>query len=244
MKRKYVDLHLCPNIQDAEGTRCLVDKASALGYDAVGIALPVGAGEKERWLVQSICDAADVEMVSRVDLRPRTPDELLALLRRVRRRFEVVAVMCESKTVARQAAKDRRVDLLGFPQLDFRRRFFDRAEAELASGCSASLEVDVQPLLMLEGTPRIRLLSNLRRETTIATGFHVPIVLSSGTCNANLLRRPADMAALGSLFHLVSSAGLEAVSKAPLGIVERNRQKLGAGFVAPGIWVVRRGKDC
>jgi hypothetical protein len=34
------------------------------------------------------------------------------------------------------------------------------------------------------------------------------------------------------------------VSKNPVGIVSRNREKLGSGFVAPGISVVRRGKDC
>ena len=59
-------------------------------------------------------------------------------------------------------------------------RFFDRAEAELASNSLAALEVDVKPLLVLEGPARVRFLSMLRREVSIAREFHVPVVVSSG----------------------------------------------------------------
>jgi RNase P/RNase MRP subunit p30 len=179
-----------------------------------------------------------------VDLRPRSPNELLRQLRRLRRKFEVVCVMCESKAVARQAAKDRRVDLLNFPLLDFRRRFFDRAEAELARNGLAGLEVDVKPLLVLEGAARVRLLSWLRREVAVAGKFGVPVVVSSGVSGELLLRKPREMAALGFLFGLDEASGLEAVSESAWAIVKRNREKLGAGFVAPGIRVVREGKDC
>jgi RNase P/RNase MRP subunit p30 len=40
------------------------------------------------------------------------------------------------------------VDLLNFPHLDYHKRFFDRAEAELASSSLATLEVDIKPLLL------------------------------------------------------------------------------------------------
>ena len=88
--------------------------------------------------------------------------------------------------MARQAAKDRRVDLLNFPSLDYHKRFFDRAEAELASGSLTALEVDVKPLLVLEGPSRVRLLMSLRREVAIAREFHVPIVVSSGMAEAEI----------------------------------------------------------
>jgi hypothetical protein len=52
------------------------------------------------------------------------------------------------------------------------------------------------------------------------------------------------MAALGFLFGLDEVSGLEAVSGSAWAIVKRNREKLVAGFVAPGIRVVREGKDC
>ena len=185
-----------------------------------------------------------MDFASRVDLRPRTQNELLSQLRKFRRKFEVICVLCENKDVARQAAKDRRVDLVSFPLLDFRSRFFDRAEAELASSSLATLEVDIKPLLVLEGPARVRLLSCLRRETLVARDFHLPVVVSSGVSEMLLLRKPREMAALASLFDFEEDALLDAVSVNPLAIVRRNREKLDRGFVAPGIRIIKEGDDC
>ena len=144
----------------------------------------------------------------------------------------------------RQAAKDRRVDVLCFPQPDFRGGFFDVAEGELASGCLGSFEVDVKPLLFLEGAARARFMFMVGREVETARGFGVPVVVSSGVGEELLMRRPLELACLGSLVGLSGASGVDAVSKNPVAIVRRNREKLGSGFVAPGIRVVRRGKDC
>ena len=244
MKRNFADLHLCADVRDSECVLRMVKKASRLGYRVVAVPFPSNAGAEMVERVRGLCVDVGVDLVSRVDLKPRTPNELLHRLRDVRRRFEVVAVVCESKGVARQAAKDRRVDLLCFPGLDFRGRFFDLAEAELASKGLAGLEVDVKPLLTLEGPVRVRLLSSLRREVAVAGKFGVPVVVSSGVSDELLMRKPREMASLASLFDLPEARAFEAVSRVPLGIVKRNRAKLRAGFVAPGIRVVRRGRDC
>jgi RNase P/RNase MRP subunit p30 len=243
MKRVYADLHLCAACDRMEQVSCAARKASKLGYGLVAVPFHKFSEEQIRQ-VRETCEKAGVDFAPRLDLRPRTPEELLISLRKFRRRFEIVSVMCESKGVARQAAKDRRVDLLNFPQPDFRRGFFDAAEAELASNCLASLEIDVKPLLTLEGPARIRLLSNLRREMVTAREFHVPIVISSGVSDETLMRKPKELAALASLFDLSGVYALEAVSKNPGVIVKRNREKLGPKFVAPGIRIIRRGKDC
>jgi RNase P/RNase MRP subunit p30 len=244
MKKTYADLHLCVNPNDPEAVSRAISKAAELGYGLVAVPFPLGFSETLFKRIEKTCENARIGFASRLDLRPWTPEELLGGLRKTRRRFEVVAVMCESKNVARQAAKDRRVDLLNFPQLDFRRRFFDAAEAELASGGLACLEIDLKPLLVLEGVPRIRLLSSLRREVAVARGFRVPVVLSSGVTDERLMRRPLDLAAVAGLFELFGASAVEGVSRNPVAIVKRNRKKLSRQFVAPGVRVVRRGRDC
>jgi len=244
MKRIYADLHLRPNLKDSEQVSRVVSKAAKLGYRLVAITFSSNFPEEEIRRLRSICKEAKIDMASRVDLRPRTPRELIRDLRRLRRKFEIIAVVCESKNVARQAAKDRRVDLLNFPSVDFRKRFFDGAEAELASNGAASLEIDVKLLLTLEGSPRIRLLSNLRKEAAIAKEFHVPIITSSGVSDEMLMRKPRELAGLTHLFDLDEISAIEAVSKNPVAIVKRNREKLSPRFVAPGIRIVRGGRDC
>jgi RNase P/RNase MRP subunit p30 len=237
---KYVDLHLRVPLQDVEKTRKMIAKSSQMGYNAVGIPLlpKTEPPEIEHW--RKICKEAGLDFISRVDLAPRNANDLLTSLRILRRRFEVVSVVCTSKPVARQAAKDRRVDLLSFPVDRTRGVFFDRAQAELASKSSASLEIDLGAVLSLEGFWRIRLLSSLRRDVAVAKSFHVPIVISSGATDEYLLRRPRDYSALTRLFDLDSSLASKALSENPLSIVQRNRLKLSPDFVAPGLRVVRR----
>jgi RNase P/RNase MRP subunit p30 len=243
MKRLYADLHLCPNVIDKKQTAQAIAKASSLGYRLIAVSLPLKTEDKEIKELQSLCKTVGVDFASRIDLRPRTPDELLKNLRRFRRKFEIIAVVCESKNVARQAAKDRRVDLLNYPSPDYRKSFFDEAEAELASNSLASLEIDTNHLLILEGRARIKLMSSLRKETAVARQFHVPIIVSSGVSDGKLMRKPAEMASLASLFNLSQVFALDAVSTNPVAMVKRNREKLDARFVAPGIRIVRGGKD-
>jgi len=242
MKRSFADLHLRLNLKDSATASRIVNKAATLGYGLIAASFLPETRENEKVEVQSICSEAKIDFASRVDIKPRTQEDLTHYLRRLRRRYEVICVACENKEVARKAAKDHRVDLLNFPSLDFRRRFFDRAEAELASKGLAALEIDVRPLLVLEGPARVRLLSNLRREAAIAREFHVPVVVSSGAANESLLRRPRELAALAYLFGLDEAQALEAVSQNPVSIVKRNRQKLSPDFVAPGIRVIKEGK--
>lgn len=244
MRRTYADLHFCVNLGDAKQTSSMVSKVAELGYRLVGIPFLPRVTEEEMRSTRELCTRADLELASRLDLRPRSTDDLLRSLRKLRRKFEVIAVLCSSKKVARQAAKDRRVDLLNFPSLEYRERFFDMAEAELASGSLTALEIDMKPLLTLEGPVRTRLLSSLRREAKIASQFEVPLIISSGAANPLLLRRPKENAALAALFDIKGEVALDGVSANPLGIVKRNLAKLSERFVAPGIRIIKKGKDC
>src|SRR4030042_1891743 len=148
MKKTFADLHLRLNVKDAATASRIINKAAALGYRLIAVPLPPETREDETVKLQNICSEAKIDFASRVDIKPRTHDDLMHQLRRLRRKFEVICVACENKEVARQAAKDRRVDLLNFPSLDYHNRFFDRAEAELASNSIAALEVDMKPLLV------------------------------------------------------------------------------------------------
>lgn len=238
--RMFVDLRLRPSINDPDQVERMVRKSSELGYGLVGIPLPPNVTRDKVDQLQRICSDAKIDFVTRVDFTPKTPGELLRDLRRFRRRFEIVSVTCTSKGVARQAAKDRRVDLLLFPAIDLRKRFFDHAEAELASKALSCLEIEMAPLLSLSSFSRIRLLSRLRREVAIAKRFNVPVIISSGATNEYFMRRPHDYAALATLFDMPTPCALRALSEDPLAIVERNREKLSPDYVAPGIRVVRR----
>jgi RNase P/RNase MRP subunit p30 len=244
MKRTFADLHLQIDLGNMTMVERIIGKIAQLGFGLVGVPLPPEIRENEMAKLREICREANISLVNRVDLRPKSRGQLMNQLRKLRRKFEVICVLCENKEVARQAAKDRRVDLLNFPALGYTRRFFDWAEAELASKSLCVLEIDVKPMFVLEGPARVRLLSCLRREITIAKEFHIPVIVSSGASSGSLLRKPLEIAAFAGLFGLTETSGLDAVSTNPSQIVERNRAKLAHGFVAPGIRVVKESVDC
>src|SRR5512143_89270 len=106
MTRVFADLHLRANSKVPGHAVTLAQKAAELGYKLVAIPLSPETTPEEVKILRSTCFEAGLDFVSRVDLRPRNQNELLTLLRRLRRRFEVVCVLCESKDIARQAAKD------------------------------------------------------------------------------------------------------------------------------------------
>ncbi len=242
MTRAFADLHLRVNINDHQATQHAISKVANFGYTLISIPFTSKLSEDEIAKLKATCSEAGLDFVSRADFHPKTENELTHFLRKFRRRFEVICISCDNKEVARQAAKDRRVDLLNFPSLDYHKRFFDRAEAELASSCLAALEVDVKPLLILEGPPRVRVLTSLRREVALACEFHVPVIISSGVSEEKLLRYPRDMASIAYLLGLDEASALDAVSNSPASIVERNREKLSSRFIAPGISVIKEGK--
>jgi len=243
MTRAFADLHLRTNLKDQLTAQHLISKAARFGYSYVSVPFNSAPPQTEVAALKTMCSNNGLDFVLRADFKPQSQEDLMRFLRKYRRQFEIICITCDSKEIARQAAKDRRVDLLSFQSLDYHKRFFDRAEAELASCSLAALEVDIRPLLVMEGPARVRLLSCLRREVAVALEFHVPLIVSSGIGEESLVRKPRDLASLAYLFGLGEKQALDAVSANPVGIVLRNREKLSSRFIAPGISVVKEGKS-
>jgi RNase P/RNase MRP subunit p30 len=233
--RKFVDLHLKPPA-DANVHRMMLELAIRLGFRGLGVVLEGKADES----VEETASDPRLDIVSRVDLKPRNPRELTAALGRVRGRFEVVAVECQNKSVARQAAKDNRVDVLNFPvSVQARRRAgFDRQEASLAAGSNCTYEINVFDLLGKGPMVVSGLLSIVREEVYNAKRCAVPIVVSSGAGDPLHMRGPRGLAAILGLLNIGEEEGLDTVSTNPWRIIEANREKFGQGFVVPGVRVV------
>jgi ribonuclease P/MRP protein subunit RPP1 len=238
--RRFADLHLRAPTEDLPKAESMIKKASERGYSLVAIPFPANASKEQITQIRHLCNEEKLDFASRVTFAPRNSNELLQTLRRYRRKFEVIAVRCDTKDIARQAAKDRRVDLLQFSVTSLRKRFFDEAEAELASQALAYLEIELAPMLQLTSFSRVLLLSRLRKEVATAARFKVPVTISSGATDELFMRGAHDYAALTTLFDMQSASALGALSDNPWSIVERNRKKLSADYVAPGIRVVGR----
>ncbi len=163
-----------------------------------------------------------------MDIEARRGKELLEALKRSRRRFDVIAVRCFSKEVARQAAKDDRVDILLFPDDPAQRKhnWLDHHEAELVEGTGRAYEVNASDLLATSPTHLAKVITQIKRDLAVATKHDIPIVLSSGATTPLAMREPKALTALASLLDIDEEYAIDMISTIPEAIIERNRAKL------------------
>jgi ribonuclease P/MRP protein subunit RPP1 len=222
--RRFIDLQILPG---PGKTAEMLSHANHLGYSAVGYG---GNAPPD----------ALIDVISRLDITPRSQQDLQSMLKRSRRRHEVISVLCLSKGVGRQAAKDPRVDLLRFPMGLSRRRtfWFDRQQASLTGEGGCHFEVVASDLLSPDPEKLGYVIKQLKKEVLNARRYDVPVVLSSGADSVHGMRDPRSMAALMSLVGLGEDESLDLISVNPWALVERNRDKLSASYVSPGVRVM------
>jgi len=234
--RQFADLHLKPRNPDEISS--MLNLAHELGYRRVA----VSSDKKSLLHAQSICNKIGLDLVSRIDLTPANDKELTSLLTRFRRSVEILAIICETKPVLRQASKDHRVDLLNFsPMLKIRSQvFFDHQTAMLASQSNCSYEINVSDILHHIDAHTARLLYIIRLELENAKKKSIPVILSSGAVSKLQMREPRGTASLAELIGATEEEALKMISDNPNRLVDRNREKLSSSFVSPGLRVVKR----
>ncbi|MBT8171983.1 hypothetical protein KJN74_03845 [Candidatus Bathyarchaeota archaeon] len=241
--KKFADLNLRLPLENIVQSKNMLQNASKLGYSLVAIPFPPKTKKEKIMQIKKLCNEEKIDFVSRTNIYPRNSNELIYYLRNFRRKFEIVSIRCNTKDVARQAAKDRRVDLLQFSVTNPRKRFFDKQEAELSSQALSALEIELAPLLQLTSYNKTRMLYTLRGEIAIAQRVGVPIILSSGASSELFMRGPYDFSALALLFDMSYPASLKALSDNSVNLVKKNRQKLSSDFIAPGIKIIGSKKS-
>lgn len=223
----FLDLHLRPKDQEELGA--MLEAASHLDYGGVAIA----SGET----LEGLQLHRGLDVISRIDLKPRTAGALRGALRRVRRLYEVVAVECRSKAVARQAARDHRVDAVYFPPDSG--LWFDEAEAKLSAQTDCAYEINLSELLALMKREKAEGLRRVAEGMENAWRRDILIILSSGASTRLGMRDPRGLASTLTLLDVDYEEALEMVSRNPWSIVQRNRRKLSGEYVMPGVRILR-----
>lgn len=210
--RQFTDLHLRPQSQEA--AKQMADLARALGFKQVAFTTPgLKAGED-----------GGLKTVTRIDLDAAKKGDLVDALRRSRRRYDIVAVRCLSKEVARHAARDHRVDILLFPEDPSMRRlnWLDVHEAELAEGTGCAYEVNASEMLGAGPARLAKVISQIKRDLFNAVRHDIPVVLSSGASSPLTMREPRALAALAGLLDVDESYATEMITTNPSALIERS----------------------
>lgn len=213
--KKFTDIYLQSNNE----SQLLLNRLFELGYHSVGL------NSKEKH--------SKIDVVYRIDLEPRNQNELSHLLGKHRWSVEVMTVMCRTRSISRQAGKDRRVDLVLFPVTErWKQNHLDRKQAGLMRDSGGGYLVDLSLLLL---TDRLILRKNiefLKRNIQNAVKKGVPVVASSGAASLWDLRDPYGLASLLSLLDIDEAHALDMISTTIRTMINDNRRKLeGSHFI-------------
>jgi len=233
--RAYADLHLCPPLDDVANARSMANLLTELQTRTVGLVIPPQRMRPCPALVE-LFKSSGIDVVTRLDLKPRSREELLGGLRRFRNSYEVIAVECTVPVISRVAVRDRRVDIVYFPKHQSRNIFW----GNLAKSCRAALEFNMSEMIFDPGLERI---DRVRREIEAAAETSTTVVGSTAASNPLELRSARDIAAILHVFGLPLDAALKAVSDIPLAIVAKNRLRIAEPRAEEGVRIVRRSND-
>jgi RNase P/RNase MRP subunit p30 len=234
--RLYADLHMCPSLDDAANARSMADVLIGLEIALVGLVIPPDRLTSTPPAMNSFRDAG-LDVAKRLDLNPRSREELLGSLRRFRTKYEIVAVNCRAQPVSRVAVRDRRVDIVQFPK----QGPGSSLQRNLANTCRAALEFNISELTRGQPRPGYEVrLRRLRREIQIAREASISVIGSSNASNPFELRSPRDTAAVLHMLGFPLEAALAGVSEVPLAIVKQNRLRAEEPRLDEGVRIVRR----
>ena len=231
--RSYADLHLSPSLDDVNNARSMANVLTELQTKIVGLVVPPERLLSSQPAVEVFRNAG-LDVATRLDLRPRSREELLRNLRRFRGKYEIISVECRTPYVSRVAVRDRRVDIVYFPKGEPGNLLRSR----LAETCRAALEFNLSELV---SAPRFEArLHAFKREIETAVDASIDVIGSTKATNPYELRSPRDVAALLHLMGLSLDAALRSVSDNAVAIVKKNRRRLGEPQLEEGVRILRR----
>ncbi|MFW9835507.1 MAG: RNase P subunit p30 family protein [Candidatus Thorarchaeota archaeon] len=224
------DLGVCsdPSNQDS-----FIQIALELGFNGFA-SHTVEAGPEQQ--VQS-----DFSILKRTDVSGRGLKSIRKKVDSVRRHSMIVSVPLSTVEIANWAAEDPRIDLLTLGQ-SHEQRLRD-STARLAATFGTALEVRFAPLMHLTGLNRSKVIKFYRESIQTATSSGMQVILSSGATHPLNMRSAVAIRYIGELLGMETKLAGYAINKAPLDIVERNRNRLSSDYVVEGVEILTGGSE-
>ncbi len=242
MRRRFYDLLVSADIL----TRDALERVRDLGFAGVGASISAhslaASPERVLELVEGVRRAGEevgLDVVARLTVStPMGEGALKRLLRKWRRRFEVISVHAVNRQVTAFASRDTRVDVVTLlpgsrllrGDLDYMRDFGKRVELLLAPLQSGSCD------------ERASALAYALESIEMLKKAGVTLVFSSGAVSIDQLRDPRSMAALLSTLGLSPEQALDALSRNAAELVAEAREKLRGVVPVRGVRVITRGR--
>ncbi|MEF8774516.1 MAG: RNase P subunit p30 family protein [Halobacteriales archaeon] len=174
-----------------------------------------------------------VAVVAGVEIRAGDPEAASGYLGNYREDHLLLALHGGTTALNRFGTAQDRLDVLAHP-LDGDGEF-DHVMARAAADHGVRVEVNLGRVLRRDGGPRVQAIRDLRHFRKLIEQYDVPYVVSADPHSHLQLRAPRELVAVGSQIGF-EPAEIETGLREWERVVERNRERLSADFLEPGVW--------
>ena len=202
--------------------------AARYGYDGV----VVRATSTPDVAYEPIRDRFGADVVDGVEIVADNPESAAGAVGAHRKSRTLLLVRGGTDRLNRFAVEQERVDVLTRP--------FDgdgdvnHVLEKAARDHGVRLEVDLGPVLRLDGGRRVQALRKLRKLRELVDAYDAPYVVSATPESHHQLRSPRDLDALGEVLGFDDGA-VETGLREWARLTARNRERLSESFIAPGV---------
>lgn len=243
MKRRFYDLFVSIN--------CITDEVlnylKELGYSGIGAAISVGqllsSPDHSMKLVESLRQRGlelGLDVVSRLAIdKPFDENFIKKILRKYRRKFEIISIQSSRRGVVAFACRDTRVDILTLSlgtkifrgDIDYVKMYDKRVELTLRLLQQADIYGKAKVLAYYQG-----MLGELCKKNMLTA-----LLFSSGARDRGDLRDPRMMASMLHVLGLSYDEALNVISTYPAKLVSENRDKLRGLVPVRGVRILEDG---
>lgn len=209
----------------------VADTLSGLEYD--GLVVRSRSGDRPEYDPERVRDAYGVDVVEGATVDAADPTRASGRVATLRSDVTVLCVRGGDATMNRYAAEEEKVDVLTGPGSEV-----NHVIVKAAKRNAVRLEFDFGPVLRASGGERVRALRGLRKLREIVEHYDAPFVVSASAESHLQVRAPRELVAVGEQAGF-SEAQIRTGLREWGVLAARNRERMSADFIAPG---VRRGR--
>lgn len=207
------------------------DTLAGIKYD--GVVVRSRAGARPDYDSEQVCEEYGIDVVRGVTVDAEDPTGASGAVANLRSDVTVLCVQGGNATLNRYVAEEEKVDVLSCPGSEV-----NHVVVKAAKRNAVRVEFDFGPVLRESGGERVKALRGLRKLREIVEHYDAPYVVSVTPESHLDVRAPRELVAVGEQAGFSEDqirAGLREWGV----LAARNRERMSADFIAPG---VRRGR--
>ncbi|MHA1144819.1 MAG: RNase P subunit p30 family protein [Candidatus Helarchaeota archaeon] len=232
----YCDLHVHQRLfQNREGPIKVIQLLEKFKYSRIAIV-------KEKKSLIPLFEELEkiptnINFHTRFNIRVESIDALKVLLKKHRKKYDLIAVRSKNKSVLNFAIQDSRIDLLMLEDL-LSPFFLSYESAKLLRRHDKPIEIQIRSLITKTGRLRSRILRNLDKSVKNLVRARCPFVVSSNAHDLYELRAPKDMVSLLTLVDFPLENVLKGVSEFPLACLQKVEARKDPNMISNGIEII------